>query len=217
MPAAWLPWFSAGLVAVLVVRWSWLTRKTGSGKFLDLTGAALIALAWHPNVWARLSQGYPGDSIFTLSLPGAVGLIVLTSLLVLLLIGVSRLKSTWLQQIYRTRSVNGMAMLSLDLLLTTLLFVLGITMVPQLHYSYYHLLFELPHQWVIKPLSIADVWHILRVPTGASLATHATGLCGWWLLMLVVLGWLRALNVTSPIWRVVGIFVLANIAWHSIA
>ena len=98
MPAAWLPWFSAGLVAALVVRWSWLTRKACSGKFLDLTGAALIALAWHPNVWARLSQGYPGDSIFTLSLAGAVGLIVLTSLLVLLLIGVSRLKSTWLQQ-----------------------------------------------------------------------------------------------------------------------
>ena len=214
MPAAWLPWLSAGLVAVLVLRWSWLIRKADPAPFLDLTGAALIVLVWHPNVWSRISQGYSGDTIFTLSLPGALGLVVLTSLLVFLLIGVSRFKSSWLQRVYRTRSANGVAMLSLDLLLTLLLFVVGVTIVPQVHYSYYHLLFELPQQWIIKPLSIADIWHILSVPKGASLATHVTGLCGWWLLMLVVLSWLRTLQFASRTWHVAGVAVLANIAWH---
>ena len=198
-----------------MVRWSWLTRQAESRRFTDVTAAALLVLTWHPNVWVRFTQGYPGDSIFTLSLFGRVGLIALTVLLVLLLITLSQLKSRWLQHAPRTWSGSGVTMMVFDVMLTTLLFIMALTLVPQLYYSYYQLLFEgLPQQWIVKPLPLASIWHSVRVPREASMALHTIGLCGWWLLIVVVLSWLRALRLANYGWWLMGVAVLANIAWH---
>ena len=218
MLETWHPWLSAILVAAIIARWSWLTRQAKSGRFTDRIGAALLVLAWHSNVWSRLSQGYPDDTIFNLSLSGRVGLIVLTGALVILLAGLSRYKSRWLQRAVGSSLGSRATMPALDLLLTIVLFVIGLTLIPQLHYMYFTLLLDnLVQQWVIKPISLAKVWHIMLVPREASLALHAEALSGWWLLMLVVLSWLRALRLSRHTWWLAGLAALTNIAWHQFA
>lgn len=217
MTEALLPWLSAVLVVALVARWSLLTRKTEPGRFTDLIAAALIVLAWHPSVWVRLSQGYPGDSFFTLTMPGRTGLVVLTGLMMVLFYSLSERKSRWLQKWHGKSSVGKSIIPALDVLLILLALVTALTVVPQFYYSYYLILFDgLPQQWVIKPLSIASVWHSLSVPREGNMALHSTGLYSWLLIIVAILSWLRYSNATcSGLW-LIGIAMFANLAWHQI-
>ena len=205
---------STALVAVLVARWSFLARKCNYKEITDVTGSALIVLAFHSSVWSRFTQGYPGDSIHTLTPAGRLGLVVLSSLLVLLLLKLSRYKSHWLQQMLHVRPGVLASGLILDLLLTALLFAIALTVVPQLYYSYYHLLFDLPRQWVIKPVSLSRFGHLFRVSPESNLATHAVGLVGWWLLITVTLGWLRKLRLIRPAWGLAAFAALVSATWH---
>ena len=218
MSVAWFPWLSSALVAVLVMRWSHLTRKADSSLFVDVKGAALITLAWHSNVWARFSQSYSGDTIYNLSPAGRAGLILLSSILILLVVYFSQRKSQWLyQKRFKVADspIRPVAMISADVLLTLLLFFVALTLVPQLYYTYYHLLFDLPQQWVIKPYySFSRFWHVLRVAPDANLGVHTAGLLGWWLLLLAVLTGLRQAQLSGSALRLAGGAMVTCLVWH---
>ena len=218
MSEVWFPWLSAGITAVIVARWSWIIAHNESRRFTDIIGAALIVLAWHSSLWGRIAQGYAEDTLYNLTVTGRFGLLALTVFLVLMLLSLSQLKSRWLQQVPRSWTGALVTLLTLDLFLTFLLFVVALTVVPQLYYSYYLLLFDnLSPQWVIKLPSFETKGRSLRMASDAGSSLHAIGFTGWWLLVLVVLGWIKNLQLASPVWRLVGITVLANLAWHFFA
>ena len=215
MDETWLPWLSAGLTALIAARWCSLRAHENSRRLTDVIGAALMVLAWHSNLWTPLAQGYTGDTLYNLTVTGRAGLMVLTVLLVLVLLSGSSLKSRWLQQLPRSWAGAAFILFAIDLVLTFLLFVAAETFVPQLYYSYYLLLFDyLSQQWVVKPPTVERIWLSLRMASDAGSSLHAIGFTGWWMLMLVVLSWLKQWRLGGRIWWWVGVAFIANLAWH---
>ena len=111
---------------------------------------------------------YEGDSFFTLSPLGQVGLVLLSVALAT--------ATVWLAWRVALRSR----------LITRALIGLGVYMVfawvsPQLYYSYYLMIFDgLPIQWVIKwPPEMMRAVAEFTFTDRSSLAAHGRGILGW--------------------------------------
>lgn len=114
---------------------------------------------------------YDGDSFFTLSLMGQVGLAALSALLTALTIWLSWRIGRRRRLV--TRILNALAGLYLFTWLS-----------PQIYYGYYLMIFDgLPLQIVIQtPPSPSGVALLLTFQANASLSDHGKGLLGWLLI-----------------------------------
>jgi len=119
---------------------------------------------------------YEGDSFFTLSMAGQVGLLVLSVTLSLL----------WLVAVWVL--ARGRAPIW-RLLLAVALFVSFVWASPQIYYQYYRLIIDgLPAQWVIgAPPNLGDLSQLLTFTAAPNLSHHAQGALGWSMLALAAL------------------------------
>ena len=119
---------------------------------------------------------YAEDSLFTLSLPGQLGVVAIALLLSGSLI--------WVAWRFAPRAIWTSALMGLGL------FWIYTWLSPQVFYQYFHLLFEdLPRQWVIWPPPGPDkIFELLTFSGRPSLSAHGHGVLGW---VLIGLGLLR--------------------------
>ncbi len=115
---------------------------------------------------------YSQDSFFTLSVPGQIGLLALSILLMVVMLF---LACTLFQA--RPRAFR----LGFGLLL----FWLFVWISPQIYYQYYRFLFDgLPQQWVIwPPVTLERIAELLLFKAQPSLSAHAQGALGWAILL----------------------------------
>ena len=119
---------------------------------------------------------YDGDSFFTLSVAGQIGLTVLSGILALAMCFV-----TW--HLTRTRSPLA------RLFIAILLFGVFEWLSPQIYYTYYRAIIpDLPLQWVIAtwPDPSATL-RLLTFSEEASLSAHGRGLLGWAMLLIALI------------------------------
>jgi len=145
--------------------------------FFICLGATIII---HPGLWLAIANGYPDDSLFTLSLPQGIGLVLITSTLVLLLfftcVVTSYTVCKWLNP-YLPRWFTMLCCMVLSLLLCAI----ALALVPQLHYLYYRTIIPgLPAQIVpAGDLSAAQLWQYLVLAADANTSIHANGVTVW--------------------------------------
>ena len=113
-------------------------------------------------------NGYDGDSFFTLSQAGQVGLLVLTVILSIGLIWlIWRLgrRCRWLPSV-----VIGLSA-----------YLVFSWLSPQIYYAYYLVYFDdLPVQWVIRwPPNVLNALQEFTFTSRPSLAAHGRGILGW--------------------------------------
>ena len=117
---------------------------------------------------------YDGDSFFTLSLWGRIGLVVLSMALGLIWVWLAYL----LRRAPRIRALLG----ALALLWCFASFS------PQIYYTYYRFLFDdLPQQWVVQAAAPSFLWSSLTFSGRATLSAHSFGLLGWTMLGIATL------------------------------
>jgi len=149
-----------------------------------LTRLFLICLAAtiiiHPGLWLAIANGYPGDSLFTLSVSQRIGLILITSVLVLLLFLTCVVASYTLCKLFHKHAARWYIVLSCTVT-TLLLCAIALALVPQLHYLYYRLIIPgLPAQIVpAGDLSVSQLWQYLVLPAHANTSVHASGVTVW--------------------------------------
>ncbi|WP_299726302.1 hypothetical protein [uncultured Tateyamaria sp.] len=119
---------------------------------------------------------YDGDSFFTLTLWGRIGLVALTAVFSLAALGITRVMTYFRPYILRV----------------PIWFVLFITFVwasPQGYYTYYRLIFDgLPAQSVLGPMPPPDqILALLTFRAAPTLSAHGVGLLGWAMLIVALL------------------------------
>lgn len=116
---------------------------------------------------------YDGDSFFTLSVPGQIGLVCISLVLAVLTLGVTRLLTFHRPYILRP-------------FIWAVVFISFVWLSPQGYYTYYRLIFDgLPAQSVIQDPPRPEVLLAFMTFTGRqTLSAHGIGILGW--LMLVV-------------------------------
>ncbi len=119
---------------------------------------------------------YADDSLFTLGLVEAAGVLVVTALLVLGVLALAR------------RLCRGR--LGRRLLAAAGLFWVFLWLSPQVYYAYYQLIFEgLPVQIVIGwPPGAETVFRRLTFAGPATLSAHGQGVLGWAMVVVTVRG-----------------------------
>jgi len=87
-----------------------------------------------------------------------------------------------------------------DLPATALLFIVGISIAPQIFYTYYLSFFpDLPVQWVLKPMSSVNEWLAhMDTELDQSMAQHATTILFWTLIFSTLLSGLFHGLLSSP-------------------
>lgn len=107
---------------------------------------------------------YDGDSFFTLSLGGQVGLVCLSLVLAAICLRIEWAFARWLW----------------GFVLAGVIFYLFVYLSPQAYYTYYRLLIEdLPAQWVISLPSPQTIFDLLSFQGPANLSAHSQGALGW--------------------------------------
>lgn len=121
---------------------------------------------------------YNADSFFTLTVPGQIGLAILSGALALGMLAVTRLL------VKRCR-------VWLRVAIAIALFLAFNWLSPQVYYTYYRLILPgLPLQWVIGPMpSLIDAGNLLLFSAGENLSAHGRGILGW--AMLITAIWRR--------------------------
>ena len=139
-------------------------------------GFIIICGDWHKGKQGK-SVIYPGDSFFTLSPGGQVGLALLSACLSLGLL--------WMTLRLARRFRHWLARITLALVV----FWTFLWLSPQVYYAYYFLIFDdLPLQLVIKaPTGPSDLVQLLLFRGAATLSAHGAGLLGWGLLVMSLL------------------------------
>ena len=125
---------------------------------------------------------YDGDSFFTLSALGQLGLALLS-----LFLGALTLWLAWL-----LGSGQGLV---IRLCIAAFILILFVWLSPQIYYTYYMMLFDgLPIQSVIKsPPSPLALMKVLAFADRPTLSAHSKGLLGWTLLIAMGLRpWIAA-------------------------
>lgn len=119
---------------------------------------------------------YAQDSFFTLTIPGQIGLALLSTVLAAITIWVAM------------RLMRGRRLV-LRILWAFACWAAFIWLAPQVYYTYYIFLLDgLPWQVVIKaPPDPVELLRILTFTERANLSFHAQGALGWLLLVLAVL------------------------------
>lgn len=117
---------------------------------------------------------YEGDSFFTLTVAGRVGLVSISSCLALL----------WLWAAYEMRRFPRIAAGACALALMWLFIWLS----PQIYYMYYRLLFDdLPLQWVARWPEVSGFFTTLLFRGRATLSAHSLALLGWVTISIAIL------------------------------
>lgn len=116
---------------------------------------------------------YEGDSFFTLSMGGRVGLALLS-----LALAAAILALTW-----HTTKERPLAW---RLAIAAALFYLSVWLSPQIYYLYYQMIFDgLPWQIVVKPPpSPVHIAELLSFQYRPNLSAHSKGIFGWLLLAM---------------------------------
>lgn len=150
----------------------------------------LLATLSHPAVWRYLRDDFIGkDTFFILSVPERIGLATVTTLMFVLLLFLSIVKSRYLWR-YAMSAQTKFIIPLLDLVLTPILLVLAITVAPQVLYLYYVVaLGDLPWQWVTRWPESAHLLQLLAMQPIDSLNTMVRGLLLWSMIAGVVLCW----------------------------
>ena len=119
---------------------------------------------------------YAGDSFFTLTQGGQAGLVLLSAVLCVLMLWVTR---------HMTSGRPWWA----RLLFAVLAFMVFVWLSPQIYYTYYGFLFDdLPGQWVIKSKPSDAPWIAQLLFSGhPTLANHGLGLLGWAMIAVALL------------------------------
>lgn len=118
---------------------------------------------------------YQGDTFFHLSIPGQIGLVLLSGCLALLLLWV----------FWKTSSRFG----TLVKVLLAFLCLWGFVWIsPQVYYLYYWLIFEdLPLQMVIQsPPGIQTIVELISFKGKATLSDHSKGALFWLMILMVI-------------------------------
>ncbi|MEL6750836.1 MAG: hypothetical protein AAFO70_02000 [Pseudomonadota bacterium] len=115
---------------------------------------------------------YEGDSFFTLTLPGQVGLAFLSLCLA----------AGWLWATWRlTRGHYAWVRLGI----AAVAFALFDWLSPQIYYTYYMALLGVPAQIIIGPPPLPDeLGRLLTFSVRANLSFHSRGFLGWALLLM---------------------------------
>lgn len=139
-------------------------------------GCFALAAAIIPGVWQGVIAGYPGDSFWTLSTFGRIGVVAISLIGLLLLTALSG---------WKTRRILGWSkhrwripIWLCDVLLTVLLFAVAFSVSPQIYYSFYQdIIAGLPDQWVIdRPLNWDRLRDIATPHTGQAMADHGAAI-----------------------------------------
>ena len=120
---------------------------------------------------------YEGDSFFTLSVGGQIGLAAIS-----LALFVAVLVALWWGTRRRSRPVRiAVALVG---------FWLFVWLSPQVYYQYYMLIFDgLPVQWVIwPPRGPGEALQLLIFTGPANLSAHGQGVLGWAMLCVAFVG-----------------------------
>lgn len=171
-------------------------RKQPDSFLLTTLVSAVFCMLWH---WRALlifteSGFYPSDSIYTLGPFKATALACLTAILLL-----CAAYTSWRATNLVIRRVRGTVLVSIAAalingIITTVLYWLFLSLVPQLYYLIYLQIFpNLPNQLVVEGLiPIKEFVKILLFLERPSLSIHAAGLLGWVLFTNAVIQWLSA-------------------------
>lgn len=158
--------------------------------------ALALAVLVYPGLADSIKTGYADDTFFHLTVSARIGLAVLAGVAATGLLFVSVKKGEYLHRVItqrlfafqRQRVSHGVALL-LDLCATALLFMIGISLAPQLFYTYYQTIFQsLPAQWVIAPVWTLSFWQerIFLEPND-TMADQAIAILFWTLIFVCVI------------------------------
>ena len=172
------------LASILTGAWLglawWLCRRRVASAFpmaLAVGPVAMVAIVLaSPPIWHAIARGYAGDSLFTLSPAGIVGVVVLSIGLIAVFFLVVIWKSLWLAK----RAPAGRAATAgLDVLTGLALFGLLHAVSRQTYYALYRAIIpDLPNQWVIR-LDWDRLAAISQLRADASLSQHLAGVTLW--------------------------------------
>ena len=153
------------------------------------TSAVALALLWNPSVWRYLRHDFiDKDTIFILSVPERIGLVILTSLLFIALMWASLAKSRFLGRLENT-SLRYLAPV-IDLVLVFVMLVCAVAIAPQFLYTYYIVALDgLPLQWVTSWPKATHVLQWVRMSPLDSLNTMMRGLLFWSMIAAALLYW----------------------------
>ena len=118
---------------------------------------------------------YSQDSFFTLSVPGQIGLVCLSGIL-----SAIALFACW----RLTQGRSPVLRLAVGLVLVFMFEWLS----PQIYYTYYILLLDVPWQSVVRaPPSPRSLLRLLVLGENANLSFHARAVLGWAILLLALI------------------------------
>lgn len=154
--------------------------------------SVILNLALHNHLRSALLNKYPNDSFYTLSVPGAMGLALITTTLLLLI-----LLASWFTTHFWAKQSVGYSVLfkGCFFLLNTLLIIVAyqffLVIAPQIFYTYYQFIFsDLPVQWVIKPITVDKLLERFSLHPDGSIADHLASFTLWVLIFNTVTQWL---------------------------
>ncbi len=163
-------------------------------SFLLVTFTSIfLNLALHNDLRSALVNKYPNDSFYTLSVPAAIGLaLITTTLLILILIAGGFKTNFWIKQsIGYSVFLKGVFFL-LNMLLIIVAYQLFLVIAPQIFYTYYQFIFlDLPVQWVIKPITVDKLLERFSLRPDGSIADHLASFTLWVLIFNTAIQWLH--------------------------
>ncbi len=124
---------------------------------------------------------YGNDTFFNLTVPGQIGLAVLSTILCVITI--------WL--FLKISSRFGI----LVKVLIAIVLLWGFTWLsPQVYYAYYWLIFDnLPVQWVVQlPPTARDLFNLILFQGGQNLSDHSKGVMFWLLIAFAIRKMIKA-------------------------
>ena len=139
-----------------------------------------ITIIIHPGLWFAFANGYPDDYLFNLSSLEIVGLIIITSVMVLLLF-VACTASSYLLSKWASKYLARWQLVLSCICLALLLCAIALAIVPQFHYLYYRTIIpDLPAQWVpLGDLSLDTFRRYFLLRADDNTTFHAKGVAVW--------------------------------------
>ncbi len=151
-----------------------------------------LNLALHGHLRSALLNKYPNDSFYTLSVPGAIGLALITTTLLLLILIASWFNTNiWIKRCEAYSVFFKSFFVLLNMLLVIAVYQLFLVIAPQIFYTYYQFIFlDLPVQWVIKPITVDKLLERFYLRLDGSIADHLASFTLWVLIFNTVIQWL---------------------------